>query len=114
MTLAVATAQFRSSYGFTAPANYYENWVNVIFPAGATVTVTDTPMSHTVKDTDAKAVAIGASSGYYLEPVSLCADNLAGCAGPHTATSSSAFGVQVYGYGTATSYTYPGGLNLTR
>jgi hypothetical protein len=108
-TLAVPTAQFRSSYPFTSPANYFENWVNVIAPTGATVTVTDTPSNHTITT----GSAIG-TSGYYVANVQLCADNLAGCTGNHSATSTSAFGIQVYGYGSATSYSYPGGLNLTR
>ena len=108
-TLTVPTTQFRTSYPFTSPANYFENWVNVIAPTGATVTVTDTPSNHTITT----GSAIG-TSGYYVAHVSLCADNLAGCTGNHSATSTSAFGIQVYGYGSATSYSYPGGLNLTR
>jgi hypothetical protein len=109
MSQAVATAQFRTSYGFSAPANYYENYANIIAPTGATVTVTDTPSNHTVTT----GTAIGAS-GYYVAHVSLCANSLTGCTGNHTATSSSAFGIEVYGYGSYTSYMYPGGLNLTR
>jgi hypothetical protein len=108
-TLTVPTTQFRSSYPFTSPANYFENWVNVIAPTGATVTVTDTPSNHTITT----GSVIG-TSGYYVAHVQLCADNLAGCTGNHSATSTSAFGIQVYGYGSATSYSYPGGLNLTR
>jgi hypothetical protein len=109
MSQAVATAQFRTSYGFSAPANYYENYANIIAATGTTVTVTDTPTNHTVTT----GTAIG-GSGYYVAHVALCANNLAGCTGNHTATSSSAFGIQVYGYGSYTSYMYPGGLNLTR
>jgi hypothetical protein len=110
MSQAVATAQFRESYGFSAPANYYENWVNVIAPTGTTVTVTDTPTNHTITT----GSAIGSSSGYYVANVALCANNLAGCTGNHTATASKGFGIEVYGYGSYTSYMYPGGLNLTR
>jgi hypothetical protein len=110
MSQAVATAQFRESYGFSAPANYYENWVNVIAPTGTTVTITDTPTNHTIT----AGSAIGSSSGYYVANVSLCANNLAGCTGNHTATASKGFGIEVYGYGSYTSYMYPGGLNLTR
>ncbi len=114
LSLAVATAQFRTSYPFTAPQNYLENWVNVIFPAGSTVTITDTPSTHTIKDTDPGASQIGSASGYYVEAVPLCANNLSGCNGNHTATGTMAFGIEVYGYGSYTSYMYPGGLNLTR
>jgi hypothetical protein len=44
----------------------------------------------------------------------LCAANATGCTGVHNATSSANFGIEVYGYGSYTSYMYPGGLNLTR
>jgi len=30
------------------------------------------------------------------------------------ASSAGSFGIQIYGYGSYTSYWYPGGLNLTR
>jgi hypothetical protein len=110
MSLTVATAQFREQYPFTSPPNYYQNWANIIAPVGVTVTVTDTPTNHTVTT----GTAIGASSGYYVANVPLCANNLSGCTGNHMATASAAFGIQVYGYGSATSYRYPGGLNLTR
>jgi hypothetical protein len=105
LSAAVATAQFRASYQFISPANYEQNWVNVIAPTGAQVTV------------DGAAVtgfaAIG-GSGYGVAHVSLCGANAAGCTGVHNAASSAAFGIEVYGYGSYTSYMYPGGLNLTR
>lgn len=109
MSLTVATAQFREQYPFTSPPNYFQNWANIIAPVGATVTITDTPSNHTVTT----GSVIG-SSGYYVANVPLCANNLSGCTGNHMATASAAFGIQVYGYGSATSYRYPGGLNLTR
>ena len=109
MSLAVATAQFRTSSPFTSPPNYYQNWVNVVAPNGTTVTVTDTPTNRVVSS----GTAIG-SSWYYVANVPLCANNLSGCTGNHTATATTAFGIQVYGYGSATSYMYPGGLNLSR
>jgi hypothetical protein len=100
-SVAVATAQFRTSYQFVAPTSYTENWVNVIAPAGASVTV------------DGAAVggfaAIG-GSGYDWAHVALSSANN----GVHSASSASAFGIEVYGYGSYTSYMYPGGLNLAR
>jgi hypothetical protein len=105
MTVAIATAQFRKQYQFVAPANYQQNWVNVIAPTGATVTVDGTTVTG--------FTAIGAS-GYSVARFALCGNNAAGCSGVHTAQSTSAFGIQVYGYGQDTSYSYPGGLDLRR
>jgi hypothetical protein len=106
MSAAVATAQFRSTYQFVAPANYMQNWVNVIAPTGAQVTI------------DGSAVGgfhpIGSSSGYGVAYVQLCGGNAAGCSGVHNASGNAPFGIEVYGYGSYTSYMYPGGLNLTR
>jgi hypothetical protein len=114
-SLAVATAQFRTSYPFTAPPNYEENWVNVIAPTGTTVTVTDWNSSGTaIVHTVTTGSAIGSGSGYYVANVSLCANNTANCTGNHSASSTKPFGIEVYGYGSYTSYMYPGGLNLTR
>jgi hypothetical protein len=109
MSMAVATAQFRDSYGFTAPPNYIQAWVNVIAPTGASVTVTDYPTNQTITT----GTTIG-TSGYYVAHVQVCDNNLAGCTGNHTASSTSSFGIQVYGYGSYTSLMYPGGLNLNR
>jgi hypothetical protein len=106
MSLAVATSQFRSSYQFVAPANYEQNWVNVIAPTGAQVTMDGATVTG--------FAAIGAASGYGVAHVSLCAGNAAGCTGIHNASSTENFGIEVYGYGSYTSYMYPGGLNLTR
>ncbi len=102
-SIAVATGQFRSSYQFIAPPTYNENWVSVIAPNGATVTVDGT--NHT------SGTAIGSSSGYWTLPVKLCSGS---CSGVHQATGTAPFGIEVYGYGAYTSYMYPGGLNLNR
>ncbi|HEY6463649.1 MAG TPA: IgGFc-binding protein, partial [Polyangiaceae bacterium] len=105
MSLAVATAQFRNSYQFSAPQSYYQNWVNVIAPSGATVQVDGTNV--------AGFAPIG-SSGYEVAHVNLCGNTVTGCNPVHTASSVALFGIEVYGYGAYTSYMYPGGLNLTR
>jgi hypothetical protein len=104
LSLAIATDQFRTSYQFIAPPSYAENWVNVIAPAAATVTVDGVAVTG--------FTAIG-NSGFDVAHVSLCA-NGGTCTGVHTATSSMAFGIEVYGYGVYTSYMYPGGLDLKR
>jgi hypothetical protein len=100
-SVAVATAQFRNTYQFAAPTSYTENWVNVIAPSGATVSVDGANVTG--------FAAIG-GSGYGWAHVALAAANN----GVHNASSATPFGIEVYGYGSYTSYMYPGGLNLTR
>jgi cysteine-rich repeat protein len=99
MTLAVAVFQYRLSYLFHAPTNYDANYVNITAPTGSTVTL------------DGAAVSgwspIG-TSGYDIVRAQL---SNAGD-GDHSITSSHPVGISVYGYGWATSYWYPGGLNL--
>ena len=90
-SVAVATAQFRTEYQFVAPTSYTENWLSVIAPAGATVTVDGVAVTG--------FTAIGTASGYDVAHASLSTANN----GVHVATSSLPFGIQVYGYGTYTS-----------
>jgi IgGFc binding protein len=100
MAQAVTPAQYRTDYRFHAPTNYTTNFVNIVAPVGATVTL------------DGAAVtgftAIGATGyGVVRAPLSNAGT------GDHTVTASKGVGLSVYGYGQYTSYWYPGGLNLT-
>lgn len=104
-SVAVATGQFRKAYPFVSPANYQQNWVNVIAPNGATVQIDGTSVGGWA--------AVG-GSGYSVAKFQVCAGNAPGCTGVHNATSAQPFGIQVYGYGQDTSYSYPGGLDLKR
>jgi hypothetical protein len=111
MSVAVGTSQFRDNYAFTAPNNYYINWATIVAPTGNSVTVDTTTIS------SGSFTAIG-TSGYGYYHYKIC-DNggsptCSSVSSNHTASSSGAFGIQVYGYGSYTSYWYPGGLNLTR
>jgi hypothetical protein len=112
MSVDVATAQFRDNYAFTAPNNYYINWATVIAPTNNTVTIDTTTIAAN------QFTAIGTSGyGYYHYKICDSSNNNTLCskaASNHTATGTAAFGIQVYGYGSYTSYWYPGGLNLTR
>ena len=101
LSLAVPTAQFRSSYLFHAPTNYTTNYVDVTAPAGAVVTLDGAAMTG--------FTAIG-TTGFSVGRKLL---SNAGT-GNHTITSSVGFGISVYGYGQYTSYWYPGGLDLTK
>jgi hypothetical protein len=101
MALAVPVAQYRTSYQFHAPTNYPTNFVNITAPTGAQVMLDNNLVPATAY------TAIG-NSGYSVARVALSnAGN-----GSHTATSTMAFGISVYGYGSYTSYWYPGGLDL--
>ena len=99
MALSVATEQFRKTYLFHAPINYETNYVNIVAPMAAKVTL------------DAVAVggfaAIGAT-GFGVARVKL-GNNIDG---NHDVKSDLPVGISVYGYGQYTSYWYPGGLDL--
>jgi hypothetical protein len=102
MTMEVTPQQFRKQYTFLAPADFLENYADVLVPTGATVTldgkqVTDTP------------VAIGNSGWGYLQEK---LDNTTGGAHNISTDNAQGLGLQVAGFGYATSYYYPGGLNL--
>ena len=99
MALAVATEQFRKNYLVHAPINYETNYVNIVAPMDAVITL------------DGAAVggykAIGAT-GYGVARIKI-GNNVDG---NHDLLGDKPFGVAVYGYGQYTSYWYPGGLDL--
>ena len=107
----VPTAQFRSTYAFTAPSTYSINWATVIAPTGNSVTIDSTTIPST------SFTAIG-TSGYGFYHYKICdggtTTTCSSISANHSASSTAGFGIQVYGYGSYTSYWYPGGLNLTR
>jgi hypothetical protein len=99
MAIAVPVKQYRKNYLFHAPTNYEINYVNVVAPLNATVTLDGNPVT--------TFTAIGAST-YGIARVALTNGN----AGNHVITGNLGFGISVYGYGQYTSYWYPGGLDL--
>ncbi len=102
MALDVPSAQFRKSYIFYASNTYDTNFVNVIAPSGASVTLDGTPLPA------ASFSPIGAS-GETVARVELPA----GQSEVHQIDSPKPFGIVVYGYGRYTSFMYAGGLDLT-
>jgi hypothetical protein len=99
MSMMTTVEQYRTSYVFIAPTDYDENYVDIVQPTsavvtldGSTVGVTPTPIS----------------SGYALARVPLTHLGT----GAHTLTATQPVGIQVLGYGSYTSYQFPGGLNL--
>jgi hypothetical protein len=100
---AITISQYRSNYTFLAPASYEENWIDVVAPTGDTVTL-DGIM---IPQGDFKTQVGG--QPYYIAHELLPTGKQG-----HSITGSSPFGLYVYGYGSRTSYMYPGGLDVEK
>jgi hypothetical protein len=96
----IAVEQYRTKYVFLAPDDYRENYVDIVAKPGATLTLDSQAVT-----ARPQAVGTGAYAVYRLKLAT-------GQAGAHVLTASQRVGIQVVGYGTATSYMYPGGLDL--
>jgi hypothetical protein len=99
MSLMTAVEQYRDKYIFLAPTDYDVNYVDVVHPAGANITLDGAPLSGSQSPA-------GESFTVTRTPLS----NTAG--GAHVLESDVPVGIQVTGYGSYTSFYYPGGLNL--
>lgn len=99
MSMMVTPAQFRKEYTFLAPADYEANFADIVVPTGANVTIDEAPLKST-------PTAITADWSIVREPLSATGG------GVHKLKSDKNVGLQVMGFGHATSYYYPGGLNL--
>jgi hypothetical protein len=99
-SLMTSLEQFRSKYVFLAPSDYDVSFIDVVQPMGATLTLDGAASTAEVKPL---------SSGYGVARIQLGPGN----AGAHVLTATEPVGLQVMGYGTYTSYQYPGGLNLS-
>lgn len=91
--------QYRDKYVFLAPDDYDVSYADIVMPMDASVSLDGAPIGATPEP-------IG--SGYGVARVELGS----GQGGAHLLTGDREFGLQVMGYGFATSYHYPGGLNL--
>jgi hypothetical protein len=94
--------QYRTKYVFLAPDDYDVSYIDVIAPAGAELVLDKA----TVDFGSRTAIA----DGYDVWRVGLVQSSN----GAHTLEASTEVGIQVLGYGSYTSYQYPGGLNLKR
>jgi hypothetical protein len=83
---------------FLAPSDYDISFVDVVEPMGAQVLI----------DGKATGAPTMIGSGFGVARVHLGPGNN----GAHVLTSNLPVGIQVMGYGSFTSYQYPGGLNL--
>jgi len=100
ISMMVTPEQFRTRYTFLAPTSYLENYADILIPTGTSLTVDGQPLTSTAED-------IGIA-GWQLHRELLGP----GSNGAHQLVADQAVGVQVMGYGHATSYYYPGGLDL--
>lgn len=96
MSLAIPTEQFRTSYTVLTPSSYAESYLNITAPTGASVTRNG-------------GVVTGwqeiPGTGYSVARVKVNG-------GSHDLESTEKFGVVIYGFGSFTSYMYPGGLDF--
>jgi hypothetical protein len=105
-SLAVATDQYRSRYVFLAPTDYLDSYADIIMPSDAEATLDGNAL------TGAPEAIPGTNWVLIREPLE------AGVNGVHVLESvaiegdAPGMGLQVMGYGHATGYMYPGGLNL--
>lgn len=97
-----AVEQYRTRYVFVAPVGYPVNYVDIVAQPATTITLDGQTIGGTPE-------AVG-SSEYAVYRVELGV----GQAGAHVLVASQPVGIQVLGYGSYTSYMYPGGLNLAQ
>ena len=96
----VAVEQFRQEYIFLAPEDFAFNWADVVVPSGANVMLDGAALGGTPEVI---------TPGWSVVRVPLMGGTNKGA---HKLTSDQPVGLQVMGFGHATSYYYPGGLNL--
>ncbi len=100
-SVAVPTAQFRTEYVFLAPNDYDENYVNIAAPGDGHVVLDGVPIA------DSEYEPVG-KSNFRVARHALDRKEF------HVASADKPFGIVVYGYGSYTSYMYPGGLDVKR
>jgi IgGFc binding protein len=103
-SMEVTPEQFRKDYTFLAPVDYMENYADVLLPSGASVQLDGKPIT----------VAPTPIGGSGWSTVRLPLDSATGGVHKLSTDHELGLGLQVMGFGFATSYYYPGGLNLHR
>ena len=101
LTMEVTPQQFRRQYTFLAPVSYLENYADILLPMGATALLDGKPLTGAPK-------VIGTSGWSIVREKLLAGDKN----GAHRLEATAKVGLQVLGFGLATSYCYPGGLDL--
>ncbi len=103
MTFPVAVPQYRSDYIFLAPDDYANSYADIVAPEAAVLTLDGAPIS---------AAPEVLFPGWVSYRVALGAGTGGGAHSISAADSAHKFGLTVSGYGHATGYIYPGGLNI--
>jgi hypothetical protein len=101
LSAAIAAEQYRLKYVFLAPDDYDVNYADVVAPMGANLMLDGAAVTAT-------PTQVG-STGYGVFRLKL---SVGANMGAHTLVSDQPAGLQVLGYGSYTSYQYPGGLDL--
>ena len=96
--IGVPVEQYRKSYKFLTPGKYAEDYITVVAPQAATVTLDD------VQIPDSAFFTFGA--GKFKATYQTVAD------GPHDLEATEPVGLFSYGYDNYVSYGYPAGLDL--
>ncbi|MBX3202212.1 MAG: IgGFc-binding protein [Labilithrix sp.] len=99
-----AIDQYRRNYLFSVPKSWRENFVVVAMPVGAEVTIDGSPLP-----ASCARRAAGVIGGVEFETRTCALSE-----GPHAMAGDKAFGITAYGYGTAGSYAFVGGANITK
>jgi hypothetical protein len=99
MSLAVPVEQYRSRYSFLIPADYEEQYISVVAPAGSAVNLDG-------NDISSQLTPFG--------PGDLAAGRIMVQPGAHNLSCANKCGVEVYGYSEAVSYMFAAGLDLER
>ncbi|MCA9525396.1 MAG: IgGFc-binding protein, partial [Myxococcales bacterium] len=93
-------SQFRISYAFLAPGTFFNDFVTVVAPQGASVALDGAPVDL------ARAVPVAGSEFVFVHlPI---AD------GPHRISGDRPFGILVFAFDDYVSYAFTGGLNLNK
>jgi hypothetical protein len=98
--LAVPVTQFRDNYVVLTPENYREDWITIMKPAGAEVVLDDALVAANQFEPFGSGDFVRAWIA--VEP------------GAHAVEGDAPFAVAMFGYDSAVSYGYPGGLDLDR
>lgn len=99
ITPLIPVEQFRSDYIFYVPATYKYQYLNVLAPIDATISIDGKQVTDAIKP-------ITAEYGRFIVRIT--------ATGNHRITGNKPFGIIGYGYASFTSYSYAGGLNLDR